>query len=167
MEDRPLAAELAELVRGLHCCSRHLRGHLAKHLAPAELSDSEFLLLWTCESRSGESLTQALVAEAIGLSPAQMSGLVDRLRRRELLEVIRSVDDRRRHDLQVTAAGRRAVSTALQCLEMLAAQADRVCSPRQRQDLQRLAQDLAQGLEQSSGPDVAEESRLRHGGAAA
>jgi DNA-binding MarR family transcriptional regulator len=85
--------------------SRAGRRRIADQAAGAELTDQEFLVLWLCEA-SPACRGQSELAEAVGVSAAQMSGLVERLRRRELLQFERHCTDRRRQVWQLTAAGK-------------------------------------------------------------
>lgn len=85
--------------------SRAGRRRIADQAAGAELSDQEFLVLWLCAD-SPACRGQNELAELLGVSAAQMSNLVERLRRRDLLQFERHVTDRRRQVWQLTAAGK-------------------------------------------------------------
>jgi DNA-binding MarR family transcriptional regulator len=85
--------------------ARAWRDRLAELVDQQELSDQEFIVLWLCADRPAAERGQSHLAEAMGTSPAQMSGLVDRLRRRNLLQFERLDHDRRRQVWQLTDAG--------------------------------------------------------------
>src|SRR6478735_5278643 len=74
------------LVLQVGAVARAARRHLAVHVGGSELSEQEFLVLWLCDDAALTVRGQGELAEAVGVSPAQMSGLVDRLRRRNLLQ---------------------------------------------------------------------------------
>ena len=77
----PHADRLLRLVHWTSTASRHLRKRLAELAKPFELTDTELLVIWLC---SGGGRVQVDLAGAIGISPAQMSGMVERLRSRGL-----------------------------------------------------------------------------------
>jgi DNA-binding MarR family transcriptional regulator len=101
-----VAKNFLRLVLHISTVARAARRQLAEQVAGSELSEQEFLVLWLCGDDA--ALThrgQGELAEVVGVSPAQMSGLVDRLRRRNLLQFERLGRDRRRQVWQLTAEG--------------------------------------------------------------
>jgi DNA-binding MarR family transcriptional regulator len=94
-----------QLVLQVGTVARAARRQLAAQVASSELSEQEFLVLWLCGDASFTQRGQCELADAVGVSPAQMSGLVDRLRRRNLLQFERLGRDRRRQVWQLTTAG--------------------------------------------------------------
>lgn len=103
-------------------CRRVVAGKLAtKELAgwvrELGVTESEFRLLWQLEfSASGDAVEagsrhesppdQAMLAERLALSPAQLSGLVERLGATGLIEPERCSRDRRRQTWRISLAGR-------------------------------------------------------------
>ena len=90
-----VAKNFLRLVLQIGTVARAARRQLAEQVAGSELSEQEFLVLWLCGDDA--ALThrgQGELAEVVGVSPAQMSGLVDRLRRRNLLQFERLGRDR-------------------------------------------------------------------------
>jgi len=86
--------------------SRRLRGLLDEQVRPLGLVGVECLVLWLCDSRARHAgWAQQDLAAAIGVSPAQMSSLVEGLRKRGLMEMKRSPVDRRRQVWQLLAQG--------------------------------------------------------------
>lgn len=83
---------------------------IAAWLAGAPVNEPEFRLLWLLAGGSqpdgaATSLDQAELAERLVVSPAQVSGAVERLRALGLLERIQHERDRRRQLWQVTNGG--------------------------------------------------------------
>src|SRR6188768_3581281 len=68
------ADRLLKLVHWTSAASRHLRRRLAEVAESIGLSDSELLVTWLC---CGGGRIQVELAGAIGMSPAQMSGMVE------------------------------------------------------------------------------------------
>jgi len=98
-----------ELTRAAH----QFRSQLKRHTERYGLGDRPFLVLWMLSSTSDESrtdcnaqeLNQVTLATALGMSPAQLSAVLEQLRRRQLVESRRSTADRRRQHWQLTPAG--------------------------------------------------------------
>lgn len=99
-------------------CRRAVLGKLALQdianwVAGFSISESEFRILWrlngTDAAMTGkfpaEELDQAALASDLVMSPAQVSALVDRLRRANHIATA-PADDRRRQVWQLTAVGR-------------------------------------------------------------
>ena len=110
-ENLPLApaqadsGTLVELIHGLSRCHRLLRTWLDERLRPWDLRDTEFWVLWLCSRFAPSGVVQHELAAAAGVSEAQMSGVVERLRQNGLLIGCRSEPDRRRQYWRLTAAG--------------------------------------------------------------
>lgn len=118
---RPTGAErLTRLIHRANSAGRRLRRLLAEHVAQWNLADTEFLVLWLCETQAEQGLGQGDLAAAIGVSPAQMSSLVERLRKRELVAVRRFGSDRRRQVWQIAPPGRQLLEEVRVGLESIA-----------------------------------------------
>ncbi len=96
---------LVELIHELSRCQRLLRAWLDERLRPWDLRDTDFWALWLCSRWAPRGVVQHELATAAGVSEAQMSGLVERLRQNGLLIGCRSEPDRRRQYWRLTAAG--------------------------------------------------------------
>ena len=96
------AERLLRLVHWTSAASRQLRRRLAEVAQAIDLSDAELLVVWLCR---GDGHVQVELASAIGISPAQMSGLVERLRARGLVAVHRQAMDRRRQVWRTSPEG--------------------------------------------------------------
>src|SRR5262245_15004505 len=112
------AQRLLCLVHWTSTASGHLRRRLADVAAELGLSDTELLVVWLC---SGGGRVQIDLAGAIGISPAQMSGMVERLRSRGLVAMHRLAMDRRRQVWRTTPCGQSLLSHAAKHLNELAA----------------------------------------------
>ena len=114
-QDEP-EATWGGLLRGLSNCGRLAQRALAAEL-DSELSPSQAALLWTCREMELQDANQLELARRIGMSPAQVSGLVEELRRRELITSERSPRDRRRQTWKLTDAGQQKVRSLDEQLE--------------------------------------------------
>ncbi len=94
-------------------CARQLRGLLARCVERCGLSDGEFLLLWLCSTASEQGVAQRELAEGVAASPAQASGLVERLRQRGLIAASRRTGDRRKNYWRLTPEGERLLAEAM------------------------------------------------------
>ncbi|HEY2413694.1 MAG TPA: MarR family winged helix-turn-helix transcriptional regulator [Pirellulaceae bacterium] len=147
---------LLRLAHWTSTASRHLRRRIGELTAALELSDSELIVVWLC---GGGGRVQVDLAAATGISPAQMSGLMERLRSRGLVAMHRLARDRRRQIWRATAEGQSLLVSAAQHLNDLAAcLADHLSDEEQRvaQSLcQRLAEAAASGSRSAGKPSAA------------
>jgi DNA-binding MarR family transcriptional regulator len=138
--DGPLKADsLLRLVHWTSSASRQLRRRLAEIAGRHDLSDTELLVLWIS---SGGGRVQIELAGEIGVSPAQMSGIVERLRSRGLVEMRRQAVDRRRQECETTLLGSDVLARTARDLESLA----RSLADDLNADEQALAEALCQRL---------------------
>jgi DNA-binding MarR family transcriptional regulator len=93
-----VAAELRPVLLRL---ARELR----KETEQLGVTTSQVTLLWLVKRSPGLSLAELAAEE--GISPPALSGHIDRLERAELIERVRSSDDRRRVGLRLTEQGER------------------------------------------------------------
>lgn len=105
MDDLFDASRLALWARSLQACQRALRQLLAERLTAIGMSETEFLVLWACHGAGAEVAIQGQLASLVGLSPAQLSAMVERLRVRGWIEAYRTPDDRRRQRLKLSVLG--------------------------------------------------------------
>lgn len=93
--------------------SRRIRELIATRLSRLDLSEPEFSLLWilaVTERRCGDSspdqaISQREIARQLAISAAQVCGLVERMRQRELICSKRDPSDRRRQCWRLTDRG--------------------------------------------------------------
>src|SRR5262245_19472075 len=135
------AQRLLCLVHWTSTASGHLRRRLADVAAELGLSDTELLVIWLC---SGGGRVQVDLAGAIGISPAQMSGMVERLRSRGLVAMHRLAMDRRRQVWRTTAAGQSLLADAAGHLNELAAGISRGMSAEEQNAAEGLCERLAE-----------------------
>jgi DNA-binding MarR family transcriptional regulator len=137
------ADRLLRLVHWTSSASRHLRRRLAEAAQSLDLSDTEVLVVWLC---SGGGRVQVELAGLIGISPAQMSGMVERLRTRGLVAMHRLAMDRRRQVWRTSPAGQALLARAAQQFNELAA----CIRGRLNDDEQQLAQSLCERLAEAA-----------------
>jgi DNA-binding MarR family transcriptional regulator len=135
------ADRVLRLVHWTSTASRHLRRRLADVGEMLGLSDTELLVLWLC---SGGDRVQVDLAGVIGISPAQMSGMVERLRSRGLVAMHRLAMDRRRQVWRTSAAGQTLLVRAAQHLSALSGAIASGLSASEQQAAQTLCQRLAE-----------------------
>jgi DNA-binding MarR family transcriptional regulator len=138
----PRAERLLCLIHWTSAAGRQLRRKLTAVAADLELSDTELLVVWLSQ---GAGRVQVELAAAIGVSPAQMSGIVERLGARSLVAMHRSAVDRRRQVWRTTAAGMALLDRAAPSLEELAAQISRTLAPHEQNAVLELCERLAAG----------------------
>jgi len=139
---------LLRLIHWTSAASRHLRRRLADVAATVELTENELLVVWLC---SGTGRIQIDLAGAIGVSPAQMSGLVERLRARGLVAMHRLIVDRRRQIWRTTAEGSDLLTRIAKPLAELSLAISRDLSAEQLQSTESLCERLAETLSTASG----------------
>jgi DNA-binding MarR family transcriptional regulator len=84
---------------------RQLRRVLSELAEPLGLSDTACLVLWACAEGPSEGLAQHELAPLVGVSPAQLSGLVEQLYCQGWLLPRRPAHDRRRQYWRLTPEG--------------------------------------------------------------
>jgi DNA-binding MarR family transcriptional regulator len=82
-----------------------LARELRKETEQLGVTTSQATLLWLVKRSPGLSLAELAAEE--GISPPALSGHIDRLERAELIERVRSSEDRRRVGLRLTNEGER------------------------------------------------------------
>jgi DNA-binding MarR family transcriptional regulator len=135
------AERTLRLVHWTSTASRHLRRRLAEVAVAFELSDNELMVLWLC---TGGGRVQVELAGAIGISPAQMSGLVERLRSRGLVGMHRLARDRRRQLWRTTPAGQNLLADAASDLNEIASSIERDLNVPEQQSAEALCRRLAE-----------------------
>ena len=131
IENGPSYRDQRQLLRLIHRASgagRQMRRLLAEYAEPLGVSDGELLVVWLVCEQDSLGMVQGDLAASVGASPAQMSGLVERLRKRGLIDMHRSAVDRRRQVWRATALGRELLVSALPLLAQLAAQVEQSLS---------------------------------------
>lgn len=134
------AAAWLELIQAVSLCGRQLRKSLAELAAPHHLSDTEALILWACSDATGTGLGQHELANLVGISAAQLSGLVERLSAQDLLLGRRPAHDRRRQYWRLSPQGE-AMLVAL--ASDLTQSASLAAGSTQSVDYQQITQQLA------------------------
>lgn len=116
----------------LSMCSRRLRQRIAECARRIGLNDAEFLILWLSNQHMPAGAAQSDLVTATGVSPAQMSGLVEKLRRRQLLESRRCNLDRRRQLWLPTTTGQQLLNSVSKEFAALSRQVDHRLSADER-----------------------------------
>lgn len=114
--------DLLSALRALTATDRQMRSTLAQLARPYGLNDTQSLVLHCCAAAAETGASQSELAEQLGISPAAISDLVERMRRQQLLVGDRSPTDRRRQVWQVTDDGRAALGHLRHACSVWAAQ---------------------------------------------
>jgi DNA-binding MarR family transcriptional regulator len=142
----PAADRLLGLVHWMSAASRQLRRRLSLIAESTGLTDCELLAIWLClQNESG--LVQGDLAAAVGVSPAQMSGVVERLRQRGLIEMNRQTLDRRRQVWRGTPAARQMLNSLAAPLANLATGIDADLPPGDQHTALRICERLSSVVE--------------------
>jgi DNA-binding MarR family transcriptional regulator len=145
----PADRMLLVLIHRVSSAGRALRRLLADAAAAVGLTDAELLIVWLCAERG---VVQGELATAIGVSPALMSGTVERLRQRELIEMQRSTVDRRRQVWRATTAGQQLLDALRPSLAALAEQLGTKISAAERTSARELCDRLASAAQAIADP---------------
>jgi DNA-binding MarR family transcriptional regulator len=147
---------LLVLIHRVSIAGRALRRLKADSAEAVGLSDGDLLIVWLCAERG---VVQGELATAIGVSPALMSGTVERLRQRELIEMQRSTVDRRRQVWRATTAGQQLLEALRPSLVALAEQLGGKISAAERTSARELCDRLtaaAQAIADAAPPQVSQ-----------
>lgn len=142
---------LLRLIQTAGSAGRQLRRWLTDRLVRFELTDSEFQVLWLCaQSRPSGGWVQGDLAQAAGISPAQTSSLVERLRQRGLMDMKRSTIDRRRQVWHLLDQGEDLLFRIRSGLESVAHRLDSLVAPEEQEAAARLFDRLVDAAERST-----------------
>ncbi|MEQ8791647.1 MAG: MarR family transcriptional regulator [Pirellulaceae bacterium] len=106
-------ARLVQLARATSLAERGLRRALQRHTSGLGLNDAELLVLWSAARGRSEGVAQHQLVAEIGLSAAQVSNLLDGLRRSGYVQSRRAENDRRRQLWRLEPPGEQLLSDAL------------------------------------------------------
>jgi DNA-binding MarR family transcriptional regulator len=99
------SAPWIEFAERVLVCARRVRTRLAVEASRHGLSEPEIEMLWACANASPGGRSQTELAEDLAVSPAHVSGVVERLRGAGLLQCSLVQGDRRLRLWQLAPAG--------------------------------------------------------------
>ncbi len=140
-----------DILTQLRRCHGVIRDSLNRFLQGSDLHETEFLLLWQLASNH-EPLAQKLLAPRIGASPAQVSGLLERLRVAGLVVSERDSRDRRKLCWQATPPGHLFVQNVLQAGQLQTQHWNRTFPPAEQEALRTSLHLLDDALTNTPGP---------------
>lgn len=120
---RPDASERIDAACRLAVAGKLAMRDIAGWVQGLGVSETEFRLLWLLlehergQQRGAGALDQAELAERLAVSAAQVSGVVERLRERELVDRVLDGGDRRRQMWRLAPAGAATVSAVVASVE--------------------------------------------------
>jgi DNA-binding MarR family transcriptional regulator len=127
----------------------HAADDFAERLQAVELRPHEAGVLRILGSNPG--LTQKALSELLGVLPSQLVVLLDALEGKALVERRNTPADRRRYQLHLTPAGRRALNTVARITKEMETHLLRALSRRERSDLLALLQRLSSAAKITAG----------------
>jgi DNA-binding MarR family transcriptional regulator len=142
------AAEWLRLAQNVSHCGRQLRRALGECVAARGLTDTDCLILWACCEAPPEGQAQHELATQVGVSPAQLSGLVEQLGARGWIVGRRPAHDRRRQYWRLTPVGQTLVEQMLGDIERWITSLG--CEPEKPQALLERVTSLATTLSHAS-----------------
>jgi DNA-binding MarR family transcriptional regulator len=141
---------LVWLAKAASLTERSLRRSLRQHAKAAGLNEAELLVLWTTARGGRPGVAQNHLVAEIGLSAAQVSNLLDGLRRGGLVTAQRAENDRRRQTWRLEDSGEKLLSAALGEIACLAEAIFQYLSPEDQMRLEDLLWRVRIGTDQSS-----------------
>lgn len=107
------AVELIGMAIEMASCEKTMRAAIAQVVSPFDLTDNAFFVLVLCHQHLQKPLPQSKLAKKVGLSPAQLSHLVEQLRKDGWIQAERGQSDRRRQYWSLTEDGFSRIETVL------------------------------------------------------
>ncbi len=144
------AARWAQIAQSASRCGRQFRRAIAECVARRDLSDTDFFVLACCSRAGASGASQTDLAGSIGVSAAQISGVVDRLRGRGLLAAQRNDTDRRRQHWRLTESGQRLLARALDDLSVLIRRLDQQLPAADRKTAEHVLARLSAAVDDDS-----------------
>ena len=132
------------LMQKLSVCGRSLRQAMAQQTKTRALSETQFALLWACHQGPLDGVSQIKLAKQLAISPAQVSGLVEQLRKQGLLARHRAEHDRRVQLWQLTPVGGALIQAILQDAAPWVRILDNQLTPNTQVELSKLLDQLTQ-----------------------
>jgi DNA-binding MarR family transcriptional regulator len=126
---------LRRIMRNMDIASRQL-------ISERGLTTPQLICLQNLQEQG--PLTTGMLAEAVALSPATVTGILDRMERRGLITRERRPEDKRRVLVAVTAAGQAAAEAAPSCLAQRLAESLERLPEDERAEIQRVIIYLAE-----------------------
>lgn len=142
----PFDERVEAVVTRMQMLVRHLRQTKEAALAQVGIQDFEFETLHRLVARDGSATPSELATELL-LSPAGMTGRLDTLEKSGLVRRIRSSDDRRRVDVELTDRGHELWMEAMTIREEVETAMVAVLSPEDRDALDGLLKRLLLNVE--------------------
>lgn len=107
---RVRSVDREELLRHLRLCYWRTLNRLDEELEDCSLTARQYLLLKAVDEEG--PLNARAICQKLLVTPADVTGLANRLERKKFLQRIRSIEDRRRVILEITPSGRKALLRA-------------------------------------------------------
>jgi DNA-binding MarR family transcriptional regulator len=142
----PFDEQVEAIVTRMQSLVKHLAHAKATALAQVGMQDFEFQTLHRLVAHDG-SATPSELSEELLLSPAGMTGRLDTLEKAGLVRRVRSTEDRRRVDIEITPKGHDVWTEAMAILAVLETTMVNVLTPEARKTLDTLLKHLLTNVE--------------------
>ncbi|GAA2357899.1 MarR family transcriptional regulator [Nonomuraea africana] len=143
----PYDERVEAIITRMQLLVKHVRHAKEVALAEVGIQDFEFETLHRLAARDSRQATPSELASELLLSPAGMTGRVDTLEKAGLVRRIRSEEDRRRVDVELTEKGHRLWSAAMNVRAMAEAAMVSALAPEERETLDGLLKRMLVSVE--------------------
>ncbi|WP_346144265.1 MarR family transcriptional regulator [Nonomuraea recticatena] len=143
----PYDERVEAIITRMQLLVKHVRQAKEAALTEVGIQDFEFETLHRLVSRSSRQATPSELASELMISPAGMTGRIDTLEKAGLVRRVRSEEDRRRVDVELTDKGHELWAAAMAVRATAEAEMLRALAPEERETLDELLKRMLVSVE--------------------